>query len=87
MIKPAITSWFYLDDKLKNINPNNLSPDKKIREAISFLFNTAPLPQDYIGEFGANAKLGVTALDYIADRLTCQSEMISLVDSIKLAYQ
>jgi hypothetical protein len=33
------------------------------------------------------AKLGINALDYIADRITGQSKMISLSKSIKLAYQ
>ena len=29
-----------MDDKIKHINPNDLSSDKNIREAVSFLLNT-----------------------------------------------
>jgi hypothetical protein len=59
----------------RDVSLHTMSPKgTKVRDAFLSIVETA-------------AKLGVNALDYIADRITGQTKMISLADSIKLAYQ
>ena len=58
----------------RDISLHTMSPKgTKVRDAFLSIVETA-------------AKLNINALDYIADRITGQLKMVSLADSIKLAY-